>query len=112
MAADIATDITQVIVVARKGAGSFKDRLKFLFQKNQPIFGVLVGKDNMPSDPITAIFAFLTLALQSPTGLLLIKPLVEVEGLIGTALGDLITSVQAQIKAKNATPVATTPTTH
>lgn len=110
---DIATDITQVIVVARKGVGSFKDRLKFIFTKNNPLFGVLLGKEYIGMDPVTAIFGFLEQALKTPEGLLLIKPLIEVEGLLGNALGDLIASVQAKVKAQQATPATpATPAAH
>lgn len=110
MAQDVATDVTQVIVLARKGAGSLKDRLKLLFTNSRLVFGLSVGKEYIGMDPITSIFAFLTQALKTPEGLLLIKPLIEVEGIIGNALGDLITSVQAKAKAATPTPAVVTPT--
>lgn len=101
-------DIAQLIVIAKSGTQSFATRFKMLFtNKLAPIFGVLLNKDVITMDPITAVFNFLS----TPEGQKLVAPLVAVEADLVSVIANLIKQVAAKHTATPTTTTSTSTTT-
>lgn len=85
-----------VVWLGKEIKGFFRKTFTVFGRNVQPILGVLVKDIDMPVDPVTAIFAFLS----TPEGQKLIDPLVQINAEFATIIMDLIKKIHNDVQAK------------